>query len=153
MDPLKTHHDWLVAVMMATEVPSAPQGSFTAAMIPLALRGVAEVVRNRARRGTFGGPLPVDVVMAKNQFSAVCREQYWRDALAGRWGGRQIERALATWKSLETTLVGPDVVGPDVTHYYSPISMIPKWSAPSWAAAMTEIVVPQINPQYFRWYK
>jgi cell wall hydrolase len=153
--PLADAHDLIVAATIATEVPprAVPAANFTDAMVPIALRAVAEVIRNRARRGTFGGPLPVDVVLAPKQFSAVCREDYWREAIAGRWVPMHLVRALDAWRGLRNQPVGPDVLGPDATHYYSPVSMIPQWSAPAWAARMTEIVVPQIDPKSFRWYK
>jgi len=136
----KDAFDYLVAVCVATEVP--PHDSPIEEM-----KAVIDVIRNRARLGTFGGPLAVDVVMKPRQFSAVCREDYWRRALNGEWFPWHVEKALELWRQeWEDTTDG-------ATHYYSPISMVPKWSAPSWAPSMTPVNVPGVRGDYFRFFK
>ena len=83
-------HDYLVAVTIATEVPpDAPIAEFKA---------VIDVMRNRVKSGKWGA-LPIDVVMAPKQFSAVCREYYWRRAIAGAWCPQHVEKCYALWLS------------------------------------------------------
>ena len=142
--------DWVVAATIATEVPPVPQGVFTADMIPRARRAVAEVIRNRHTSGRFQ-PTPAEVVLAPRQFSAVCREDYWRRAVAGTWQPRHVMRSLDAWYAAVTDPTGDLADG--ATHYYSPISMVPKWSAPGWIQGMTEVRIPGISRDFFRWYK
>ena len=145
--PYIAAHDWLVACTIATEVPPVGIGAFTPEMIPAALRAVADVIRNRVAAGSWGHS-PVEVVLAKNQFSAVCREDYWRKAVAGLWQLSHVLKALAVWQTPQC----PDNVG-GATYYYSPVSMRPVGAIPSWVAGLTEVVVPGIDPQFFRFYK
>lgn len=145
---------YIVAVTVATEVPpDAPIAEFKA---------VIDVIRNRAASGKWWGggtvvlsesarrmhvPSLLYVVMAKNQFSAVCREDYWRRALAGDWQPRHVARCLAI---LQTDW--PDTTD-GATHYYSPIGMQPPGCAPSWAAVMRETFPPGVRARYFRFFK
>lgn len=148
-DDRVTGREYVVAVVMATEVPPVPQAEFTAEMIPLALRAVANVIRNRTVRPGFPED-PVSVVLAPKQFSAVCREPYWRDAMAGRWQPNHVRTALQVWRASAIDRVS---LVPGATHYYSPISMIPRGSSPTWAAGMDEVLVPGLSREYFRFYK
>lgn len=127
---------YIIAAVVATEVPpDAPEEEFKA---------VIDVIRNRAGRSTLNKQ--VRVVLAKNQFSAVCREDYWRKALSGDWLPNHVTRCLE--------LVKQD--WPDTTdgamYYYSPISMIPKWSSPPWAERFIEREVNGVRKDYFRFY-
>jgi len=138
-EEMQQAHDYLVAVTVATEVPpDAPIEEFKA---------VIDVIRNRVKAGKWG-PLPINVVMAPKQFSAVCREDYWRRAVAGTWFPHHVEKCLALWRSSWA----PDTTD-GATYYYSPISMIPQWSAPSWAASLTEVQVAGTRPTHFKFFK
>lgn len=138
--------DYVVACVIATEVPPVPQGSFTNDMIPLALRCVADVIRNRVASPDFPHTA-VEVVLQKNQFSAVCREDYWRRAMAGLWQPRHVDLAMKIWQARQPTVV------PEALWYYSPISMVPKDSEPSWLSGKTEVLVPTLSREYFRFYR
>lgn len=39
--------------------------------------------------------------------------------------------------------------GPRVLHYFSPVSMVPKFSAPSWAGGMRQFTPSGVNPDRF----
>jgi len=132
------HRLYIVASVVATEVPpDSPIEEFMA---------VIDVIRNRAKRTQEVGDL-VMAVLAKNQFSAVCREDYWRRAMAGYWQPAHVQKCL--------DLVTQD--WPDTTdganYYYSPISMVPQWSAPSWAAKFEGKTIPGVRPDYFKFFK
>lgn len=144
-DDLTLGRDYVVACVVATEVPPVPTGTFTADMIPTAIRAVCDVIRNRVADPRFP-KTAVDVVLEPGQFSAVCRQDYWRKAMAGSWFPTHVAGALAAWREL----LSP--VAPGALWYYSPISMDPPDSAPSWAANRREIVVPGIDPEYFRFF-
>jgi len=126
---------YIVAVTVATEVP--PDAPAEEAM------AVIDVIRNRAK---MTGRSLVEIVLAKNQFSAVCREDYWRKAMAGKWLPKHVEKCMDLLK-----MEWPDTTN-GATYYYSPISMIPKWSAPSWAERFIEREVPGVRKDYFRFY-
>jgi hypothetical protein len=141
-----TGRDYLVAVTIATEVPPQPTGTFTREQIPLALRAVGDVIRNRAESGQFPST-PVEVVLQPKQFSAVCSETYWRRAAAGRWFSEHVDLALAFWQANLPPLA------PGALFYYSPISMLPPGSVPGWVTGKTEVTVPGLDRNYFRFYK
>jgi len=127
---------YAVAVVVATEVPpDAPEAEFSA---------VIDVMRNRAKAS---GKSLVEVVLERNQFSAVCREDYWRKAMAGKWQRDHVERCYAM-----LDMQWPDTTG-GATHYYSPISMVPQWSIPQWATKFEARTVSGVRQDYFRFYK
>lgn len=140
--------DYVVACVIATEVPPVPTGSFTEAMIDPAIQAVAQVIRNRAADPRFPNT-PVEVVLAPRQFSAVCSQDYWRRAMAGKWEPSHVDRCIAGWCGLTGSLLTDF----PALWYYSPYSMVPKDSAPSWAATRTEVLVPGIDREYFRFFK
>lgn len=139
--------NYLVACTIATEVPPRPEGTFTKPMIELAARAVAEVIRNRAADPHFPDS-PVAVVLQHNQFSAVCREDYWRRAVAGNWFPAHVALCLQVW--LETYY---DLVAPGALYYYSPVSMQPPGSVPSWAGKLERVTTDKIDDNYFRFFK
>src|SRR5882724_1090711 len=124
--------DYIVACVMATEVPPVAQSAFTSDMIPLALRTVADVIRNRVASPDFPHTA-VEVVLQKNQFSAVCREDYWRKAMAGLWQPRHVDLAMKIWRAVQPMTV------PGALWYYSPISMLPLGREPSWLKDKVEV--------------
>lgn len=132
--------DYIVACVVATEVPpNAPEEEFKA---------VIDVMRNRAASDEFGTEHDlVQVVLQRNQFSAVCRAQYWRDAMSGKWLKWHVAKCFDLIRQQwDDTTDG-------ATHYYSPISMEPKDSVPSWAGSMTRCEVEGVRDEYFRFYK
>jgi spore germination cell wall hydrolase CwlJ-like protein len=139
--------DYVVAVVVATEVP--PPGTvagFTDDMVPVALQAVCDVIRNRVANPEFPNTA-VQVVLQPKQFSAVCREDYWIRAMAGEWEAAHVALALATWQANGTA------VAPGACWYYSPISMKPPGSQPSWITGKVEVLVPGLDRWYFRFYK
>lgn len=138
--------DFVVAAVIATEVPPFPKDDFTAAMIPLARQAVGDVIRNRVADGRWGNTA-VEVVLAPRQFSAVCSQDYWRKALAGKWCPDHVASCLASWQNPGDTLA------PSALFYYSPVSMNPPMSSPSWAAGKTEVLVDGLSRDFFRFYR
>jgi spore germination cell wall hydrolase CwlJ-like protein len=137
--------DWIVAAVVGTEVPPEPTGTFTAAMIPIALAAVCDVIANRVASGRFP-PNAVEVVLQKNQFSAVCRQDYWQLAMAGVWFPSHLAAALAEWQRPR------GLTAPGALYYYSPISMDPPGAKPSWLAGKTEVLVAGLDTNYFRFF-
>lgn len=138
--------DYVVAAVIATEVPPDPKPDFGQTQIALAIEAVAEVIRNRVASPKFPSTA-VQVVLQKNQFSAVCREDYWIKCMAGLWHPDHLSTCLQLWKQSRV----PPIV-PDAVYYYSPISMNPPMSSPPWWDDAREVKSP-INPKYFRFMK
>jgi len=136
--------DYIVACVIATEVPPLATGTFTNAMIPLAIQAVCDVIQNRAASPGFPDD-PVSVVLQPKQFSAVCREEYWRQAMAGMWFPRHVAMCLGYWQ----TAPAPSM---DALWYYSPISMEPPGRVPSWVEGKTEVLIAGLDREYFRFY-
>lgn len=138
--------DYVVAAVIATEVPPQVKPDFPDTQIALAIEAVAEVIRNRVASPKFPNTA-VQVVLQKNQFSAVCREDYWIKCLAGLWFPTHLSRCLQLWQQSRQ----PPLV-PGALYYYSPVSMNPPMSKPSWWDDTREVKSP-INPDYFRFMK
>lgn len=137
--------DFLVGAVIATEVPPLPSDAFPLEAIPLAAAAVADVIRNRV--GVFASTA-VEVVLEPNQFSAVCREPYWRKAMAGTWFPAHVQRCVAIWQESRLRPAAHAA-----TYYFSPVSMRPGGSVPGWVAAMDEVFLPDIPTRYFRWFR
>lgn len=147
MTPIEAQ-GYIVASVIATEVPPVPKPDFPDTQIALAIEAVAEVIRNRVDDTTPQWPnTAVQVVMQKNQFSAVCRQDYWIKCLAGAWFPNHLQRCWQLWQQERQ----PPLV-PGALYYYSPISMDPPHSKPSWWNDAREVKSP-INPDYFRFMK
>lgn len=137
MTPAEIGRQYIVAVVVATEVPpDAPLEEFQA---------VISVIRNRSikRKKNL-----VEVVLEKNQFSAVCREDYWREAMAGKWEPDHVDKCydLLGTEWYDTT--------DGAMYYYSPISMKPQWSQPHWDfSKLKEVPVTGVRTEYFRFFK
>jgi len=153
MTTMQEAHDWMVAATIATEVPpieikkTRPDGAttnFTREMIEPTIRCVADVIRCRTADPHFPDTA-IAVVLQRNQFSAVCREDYWRRAVSGDWQLQHLRNCLGIWREGTSELVA--------LYYYSPISMVPPFREPSWAARLTEVLVDGIDRDYFRWYR
>jgi len=157
--------EWIVAVTIATEVPPTPtksvnsQETFTAAMIMAAQQAVAEVILTRARDPRFPHSA-AGVVLQPRQFSAVMRgltaaalghKDIWLEGMAGEWFPQHVEECLSTWRRVAAGKATPLVKG--ATHYYSPVSMKPPLSAPSWVSPMTPVVCAGVSSDYFRFFR
>lgn len=138
--------DYVVAVVIATEVPPLATGTFTVAMIPLAIHAVCDVIRNRVASHGFPDD-PVSVVLQPKQFSAVCREEYWRHAMAGHWFPNHVAACLTAWQYPEPPIAA------GALWYYSPVSMDPPGREAPWVPGKTEVLVPGLDREYFRFYK
>lgn len=116
----------MIATILGEEKPGSPEGL-----------GVANVVRNRAVDGSYGGDTPTAVVTAPKQFSP------WNDA-AGRANmaaglanpaavakvSDQLDQAYGVGKYVNA---GPTDPTDGKTHFYDPGSMVPVNAVPSWA--------------------
>lgn len=132
--------DYVVAVTVATEVPpDAPEAEF---------RAVIDVIRNRMADDRFPTD-EVEVCLQPRQFSAVCREDYWRLAMAGRWLPSHVAKCYALWRREWTDTTD------GATHYFSPIGMSPTGTEPDWAASpeMEEVEVVGVRADYFRFFR
>lgn len=144
--------DFVVACVVATEVPPVPTAAFTADMIEKAIGAVCAVIRNRYVDPRFPNN-PVEVVLQKNQFSAVCREDYWIKAMAGLWFPSHVARCLTYWQTADAGKLQDYFGGKTPLWYYSPVSMVPAGSAPSWASTRTEVPLDGVSRDYFRFYE
>lgn len=138
--------DWIVAATVATEVPPPGTTALDDASVALARQAVCNVIRARVTSGRFPND-PVLVVLQPKQFSAVCTQDYWRNACAGLWCPSHVAACLAEWQGS----TGNAAAG--ALWYYSPISMIPKDAEPVWVPGKTEILVPGLDREFFRFYQ
>ena len=138
--------DYVVAVTVASEVPPVPKGGFTAPMIPLAIRAVCDVMRNRAADPRFPHTT-VEVALQPKQFSCV-GQPYWYHALAGTWFPTHVLRCITAWLN---PILPP--VAPGALYYFSPVSMVPLGSVPHWVEGKTLVATPGIDPHYFQFFK
>lgn len=143
---MSNYQDWVVAVVIATEVPPKAMGNFFESMIPTAIQAVSDVIRNRVASPLFPNT-PVEVVLQKHQFSAVCSQDYWVRAMAGLWQPSHVDHCLSIWQANNAKVAG------DALYYYSPVSMNPPFSQPTWLVGKTEVIVPNLSKDYFRFYK
>jgi hypothetical protein len=139
--------DWIVAVVVATEVPPPGTTALDEADIVLAIQAVCNVIKGRAHDPRFPND-PVLVVLEPKQFSAVGREDYWRKACANLWFPHHVQACLDTWRS--TT---PSPVAQGALWYYSPISMDPPGRVPDWVDGKAEVPVPGLSRDFFRFYR
>lgn len=135
-DFIKQFQLHIVAVVVATEVPpDSPDAE---------IRAVIDVMRNRAKARALS---LVEVVLQPKQFSAVCSQDYWRRAMAGKWQPLHVARCYG-WVQrdwVDTT--------DHSTHYFSPISMEPAGRVPDWIKDMNEVNVSGVRAGYFRFFK
>lgn len=146
MSTLEEGKALIVAAVVATEVPPPGTSALNDAQVALARQAVCNVIRARATSPTFPND-PVLVVLQPLQFSAVCREDYWRKALAGQWFPEHVLACLQEWNNLP-----PSPVAAGATYYYSPVSMQPPGRVPAWVAGKTEVLVPGLPRYFFRFY-
>jgi hypothetical protein len=116
----------MMATILGEEKPGSPESV-----------GVANVIRNRAVDGSYGGDTPSGVVTSPKQFSswndAVGRKRM-ADALAdpaqAAKASDAIDQAYGTGKYVSA---GPTDPTEGKTHFYDPASMVPPNSVPQWA--------------------
>lgn len=137
----------IIGATVATEVPPLPTNDLKMEEISLAAQYVCDVIRNRAAGAGFP-KTAIEVVLQAGQFSAVCRQDYWRKALAGRWFPHHVTNCVEIWLERQ----GQPALH-DATHYYSPVSMDPAGSVPNWVSQMEEVFVGGVPTKYFRWFK
>ena len=120
------------------------------------------VIRNRVlRRGypsTYFG-----VITQAKQFSYFNKWAGWggddlalfneaKEGYAGEcegWSENDFTEAVECARWLITAPRWYAPFGPTVLHYWSPVSMVPKGSDPSWAAAMEKVYAPGVDPWRF----
>lgn len=123
---------------------------------------VAAVILNRVRSSRYPSTVR-DVVLQPMQFSYF--NPYTKAKLAPRaiWaavardkGAYLLTVRACVWATLGLDLEIPTDpewtagVSPDTMHYYSPVSMRPRGSAPKWASAAVRLYTPEgIDPDRF----
>ena len=109
---------------------------------------IAQVIYNRVRSPKFPDTV-CKVILQPYQFSAFNDDEGFDDVVAG-WGPGTIQAAVACaqWVSYSNIQQLP-ILPPTVLHFWSPQSMQPRWSAPSWASGMKWIVPPGIDSRRF----
>jgi hypothetical protein len=116
----------MVATILGEEKPGSPEAL-----------GVANVIRNRAIYGGYGGDTPTAVVTAPKQFSP-WNDQPGRDRMARASQDSAavakvqdaIDRAYGVGNYVSA---GPDDPTDGKTHFYDPASMVPVNAVPAWA--------------------
>lgn len=151
---MKNPEDWLALVTV------------TESNLPHEYAYLQWVMRNRVESPRFPDTYR-DMLMQPRQFSALNRwcsdrnqikgqlqpDEIWRLLFASR---DAVEReklfplALACAKEVLAAPRWRAPFDPEVLHYYSPQSMIPKGAVPAWAkAAAWQFTPPGVNPQRF----
>jgi hypothetical protein len=116
----------MIATMLSEEPAGSPSGL-----------GVANVIRNRAVDGGYGGNTPDAVVQSPNQFSAwngpggaAKVAAYLQNPSAVAKANDQVDQAYGVGKYASA---GPNDPTEGKTHFYDPQSMVPPNRVPSWA--------------------
>ena len=143
--------DRLVAATIASEVPPPGTTKFTPDQIALARLLVAEVIYHRVKFLKWGDTAYA-VITARLQFSAVLREEYWFNAVLGKWFPGHVDACAAAWAQVNAP--GYSFKLPALTlNYYSPVSMVPPGTVPPWVAGLVEVPVAGLDRDYFRFYR
>lgn len=143
--------DRLVAATIASEVPPPGTTKFTPDQIALARLLVAEVIYHRVKYQKWGDTA-YSVITARLQFSAVLREPYWFKAVLGDWFPGHVDACAAAWAAVNVP--GYSFKLPALTlNYYSPVSMVPAGAVPPWVPGLVEVIVPELDRDYFRFYR
>lgn len=127
---------------------------------------IAWVIRRRVESPRYPDTYP-EVVLQYRQFSAfnayVLRSGLKRsetetfDQIAGKYPARQLLLAADVARSVILSIGEDSIIesdrppfGPDVMHYYSPVSMVPAGSRPSWAPTAKRLFTPPgVDPRRF----
>lgn len=118
---------------------------------------IAWVIRHRRDTGYRKKRSIVEVVLDKNQFSYFneftanvgMRGGIFERALEG-YAGRLYEDALPCAAHVLAAAPWQAPFGPDVRHYWSPVSMKPRGSKPHWHGTGSRFFTPSgIDPQRF----
>ena len=119
---------------------------------PEEMRLVAWVVRNRAESDAFPGDVR-GVVTEPHAFTAFLRD---RPPFPRRWGPgdapRGWEWAVEVARRVISAPPGADPTG-GATHFYSPRSMRPAYSAPRWAYRYERVPIDRVPTHRFRFYR
>jgi Cell Wall Hydrolase len=116
----------MIATLLGEEKPGSPESL-----------GAANVIRNRAVDGSYGGDTPDAVVQSPNQFSP------WNDQAGRSRMSRALQDPAQVAKANDTidqtygvgkyASAGPNDPTEGKTHFYDPASMVPPNSVPKWA--------------------
>lgn len=114
-------------------------------------------IRNRVWARRFPNTYR-DVILQRKQFSYFNAwtgypdkpEAIWEKAVQGYAGGPGLDAATECAAHVIAAPAWAAPFGPDVLHYYSPVSMKPKGSAPPWAKTAKRLFTPSgIDPARF----
>jgi hypothetical protein len=116
----------MIATLLGEEKPGSPESL-----------GAANVIRNRAVDGSYGGNTPDAVVQSPNQFSP------WNDQAGRSRMSRALQNPGDVAKANDTidqtygvgkyASAGPNDPTEGKTYFYDPASMVPPNSVPKWA--------------------
>jgi hypothetical protein len=116
----------MIATLLGEEKPGSPESL-----------GAANVIRNRAVDGGYGGDTPDAVVQSPNQFSP------WNDQSGRDRMSRALQDPAQVAKANDTidqtygvgkyAAAGPNDPTEGKTHFYDPASIVPPNSVPKWA--------------------
>lgn len=113
---------------------------------------VGRVIQNRYNLKYNGKSTYREIVLDPRQFSGFNHDNN-RSQINRRVS---ITDPIDTWQTALNVALYIRTTPPDkeftATHFYSPISMVPKWSKPRWAEHLTPIQVQGIEPSRFRFY-
>ena len=123
---------------------------------------VAHVINNRVGTATVNGKgtrnTIMDVVSEPAQFSSY--ENVWYNEALTYYTTGMVENEYdrrVLKECMEVVIPIYEGEATDITegctYFYSPISMDPPGSQPSWVSGKTEVVINGVNPKYFRFYK
>jgi hypothetical protein len=125
-EPRGSDRTKMIATLLGEEKPGSPESL-----------GAANVIRNRAVDGSYGGDTPDAVVQSPNQFSP------WNDQAGRARMSRALQDPAQVAKANDTidqtygvgkyASAGPNDPTEGKTHFYDPGSMIPPNSVPKWA--------------------
>lgn len=125
---------------------------------------VGGVILNRAQTGYRGKSTILDTVLDRFQFShfnslnnpeRVALGSGSVQTVSNRMDGRpRWNEVLDIARHLLSGVIANPWSGmTTMRHYYSPRSMVPRGSAPSWVVLSNEVDVPNIPNNRFRWYR
>jgi hypothetical protein len=125
-EPRGSDRTKMIATLLGEEKPGSPESL-----------GAANVIRNRAVDGSYGGDTPDAVVQSPNQFSP------WNDQAGRARMSRALQNPGDVAKANDTidqtygvgkyASAGPNDPTEGKTHFYDPASMVPPNSVPKWA--------------------
>ena len=112
---------------------------------------VGQVIENRLRLAYNGKTTYEDVILDPRQFSAFNKE----NARRFYYLNKKVTDEDKVWQmalSIAFKIRTSPMHNFPATHFYSKVSMIPKYSSPKWASSLTPVLVQHIDPNRFLFF-